>query len=126
MTADSKVESKVPQSCAEFALYTTLKIHDLANLFHLLSSCVSFFFAFQPSEQNFALVGFWPRILGVLTALYFFLFGLDLMGGSFGALGGKRAGQLFTITDNPIAGGGSLPMFTRSNILATIFVVGCA
>lgn len=26
------------------------------------------------------------------------------MGGSFGALGGKRAGQLFTITDNPIAG----------------------
>ena len=62
----------------------------------------------------------------MLTALYFFLFGLDLMGGSFGALGGKRAGQLFTITDNPIAGGGSLPMFTRLNILATIFVVGCA
>ena len=44
------------------------------------------------------------KILGVLISLYFFLFALSLMGGSFGALGGKGAGELFTITDNPIAG----------------------
>ncbi|CAJ1342250.1 unnamed protein product [Effrenium voratum] len=91
MTADSKVESKVPQSCAEFALYTTLKI------------------------------------LGVLTALYFFLFGLDLMGGSFGALGGKRAGQLFTITDNPIAGlmvGILATVLVQSSSTSTSIVVG--
>ncbi|CAJ1421874.1 unnamed protein product [Effrenium voratum] len=91
MTADSKVESKVPQSCAEFALYTTLKI------------------------------------LGVLTALYFFLFGLDLMGGSFGALGGKRAAQLFTITDNPIAGlmvGILATVLVQSSSTSTSIVVG--
>ena len=61
-------EETKEQSCAEFALFVTLKI------------------------------------IGVLVALYFFLAGLSLMGGSFGALGGKGAGELFTITDNPIAG----------------------
>ena len=44
------------------------------------------------------------KILGVLLSLYLFLFGLDLMGGSFSALGSKGAGNLFTFSDNPIAG----------------------
>ena len=62
-------------------------------------------------------------MFGVFAALYVFLFGLDLMGVSFKApehalhdvgrrdvrlatqaLGGKGAGQLFTITENPISG----------------------
>ncbi|CAJ1352625.1 unnamed protein product [Effrenium voratum] len=84
-------EPKAPQSCAEFALYTTLKI------------------------------------VGVLLALYCFLFGLDLMGGSFGALGGKGAGQLFTITDNPIAGlmvGILATVLVQSSSTSTSIVVG--
>ena len=55
------------------------------------------------------------KIIGVLVALYFFLAGLSLMGGSFGALGGKGASELFTITDNPITG-------LMVGILATVMV----
>ena len=56
----------------------------------------------KTSIRKIALVSL--KSLGVLLALYFFLFGLDLMSGSFGALGGKSAGQLFTLINNPIAG----------------------
>ncbi|CAK9073855.1 Sodium-dependent phosphate transport protein 2A (Sodium-phosphate transport protein 2A) (Na(+)-dependent phosphate cotransporter 2A) (NaPi-6) (Sodium/phosphate cotransporter 2A) (Na(+)/Pi cotransporter 2A) (NaPi-2a) (Solute carrier family 34 member 1), partial [Durusdinium trenchii] len=55
------------------------------------------------------------RLVGVLFALYAFLFGLDLMGVAFKALGGKGAGMLFSITDNPIAG-------LMVGILATVLV----
>jgi len=50
----------------------------------------------------------WPQIillvLGALLALYVFLVGLTLMGDAFKVLGGKDAGRLFDIADNPIAG----------------------
>lgn len=84
-------EETKEQSCAEFALFVTLKI------------------------------------IGVLVALYFFLAGLSLMGGSFGALGGKGAGELFTITDNPIAGlmvGVLATVLVQSSSTSTSIVVG--
>ena len=37
------------------------------------------------------------RIIGVLASIYLFLMGLDMMGSSFLVLGGKGAGELFTI-----------------------------
>ncbi|CAK9067758.1 unnamed protein product [Durusdinium trenchii] len=67
------------------------------------------------------------KILGVLISLYFFLFALSLMGGSFGALGGKGAGELFTITDNPIAGlmvGILATVLVQSSSTSTSIVVG--
>ncbi|CAE7301394.1 Slc34a2, partial [Symbiodinium pilosum] len=63
----------------------------------------------------------------VLAALYFFLFGLDLMGGSFAALGGKGAAQLFTFTDNPISGlmvGVLATVLVQSSSTSTSIVVG--
>ncbi|CAJ1402249.1 unnamed protein product [Effrenium voratum] len=83
----------------------------------------------QPKEQSCAVFALLTtaKILGVLLALYCFLFGLDLMGGSFGALGGKRAGQLFTITDNPIAGlmvGILATVLVQSSSTSTSIVVG--
>ena len=80
-------EETKEQSCAEFALFVTLKI------------------------------------IGVLVALYFFL----AMGGSFGALGGKGAGELFTITDNPVAGlmvGVLATVLVQSSSTSTSIVVG--
>ena len=43
-------------------------------------------------------------ILLVTSALYAFLFGLDLMGTSFKALSGKNIGSLFGYVSNPVAG----------------------
>ena len=67
------------------------------------------------------------KILGVLVSLYFFLFALSLMGGSFGALGGKGAGELFTFSDNPIAGlmvGILATVLVQSSSTSTSIVVG--
>ena len=67
------------------------------------------------------------KILGVLISLYFFLFGLDLMGGSFSALGSKGAGNLFTFSDNPIAGlmvGILATVLVQSSSTSTSIVVG--
>eukprot|EP00438_Fugacium_kawagutii_P014971 Skav234173 [mRNA] locus=scaffold572:325088:327312:- [translate_table: standard] len=67
------------------------------------------------------------KILGVLASLYFFLFGLDLMGGSFSALGSKGAGNLFTFSDNPIAGlmvGILATVLVQSSSTSTSIVVG--
>lgn len=67
------------------------------------------------------------RLLGVLGALYAFLFGLDLMGMAFKALGGKGAGMLFSITDNPIAGlmvGILSTVLVQSSSTSTSIVVG--
>ena len=67
------------------------------------------------------------KIIGVLVSLYFFLAALSLMGGSFGALGGKGAGELFTITDNPIAGlmvGILATVLVQSSSTSTSIVVG--
>ena len=44
------------------------------------------------------------RIIGVLASIYMFLMGLDMMGSSFLVLGGKGAGDLFTIVGNPVTG----------------------
>ena len=67
------------------------------------------------------------KIIGVLISLYLFLFGLDLMGGSFSALGSKGAGNLFTFTDNPIAGvmvGILATVLVQSSSTSTSIVVG--
>ncbi|CAL1173276.1 unnamed protein product [Cladocopium goreaui] len=67
------------------------------------------------------------KILGVLLSLYLFLFGLDLMGGSFSALGSKGAGNLFTFSDNPIAGlmvGILATVLVQSSSTSTSIVVG--
>ncbi|CAE7458265.1 SLC34A1 [Symbiodinium microadriaticum] len=67
------------------------------------------------------------RVFGVLAALYCFLFGLDLMGVSFKALGGKGAGKLFAITENPISGlmvGILATVLVQSSSTSTSIVVG--
>ena len=67
------------------------------------------------------------KITGVLISMYFFLFGLDLMGGSFSALGSKGAGNLFTFADNPIAGlmvGILATVLVQSSSTSTSIVVG--
>mmetsp|Transcript_37959 Transcript_37959/g.47046 ORF Transcript_37959/g.47046 Transcript_37959/m.47046 type:complete len:538 (-) Transcript_37959:87-1700(-) len=67
------------------------------------------------------------KIFGVLVSLYLFLFGLDLMGGSFSALGSKGAGNLFTFSDNPIAGlmvGILATVLVQSSSTSTSIVVG--
>ena len=62
--------------------------------------------AAKPQSQGMFILVTCLRILGVLASIYFFLMGLDMMGSSFLVLGGKGAGELFTITDNPITGQG--------------------
>lgn len=61
----------------------------------------------------------WPMtiglIFGALVALYVFLVGLIVMGSAFKVLGGKDAGRLFDIADNPVAG-------LMTGILATVLV----
>ena len=67
------------------------------------------------------------KIIGVLISTYLFLFGLDLMGGSFSALGSKGAGNLFTFSDNPIAGlmvGILATVLVQSSSTSTSIVVG--
>jgi sodium-dependent phosphate cotransporter len=44
------------------------------------------------------------RAFIVISSLYAFLFGLDMMGSSFKALSGKNIGELFQQINNPIAG----------------------
>lgn len=88
---------------------------DLENEKHAENSCL----------RQVALTSL--RILGVLGALYAFLFGLDLMGVAFKALGGKGAGMLFSITDNPIAGlmvGILATVLVQSSSTSTSIVVG--
>ena len=67
------------------------------------------------------------KIVGVLLALYLFLFGLDLMGGSSSALGGKGAGKLFTFSDHPITAlmvGILATVLVQSSSTSTSIVVG--
>eukprot|EP00441_Pelagodinium_beii_P040340 CAMPEP_0197636494 /NCGR_PEP_ID=MMETSP1338-20131121/11980_1 /TAXON_ID=43686 ORGANISM="Pelagodinium beii, Strain RCC1491" /NCGR_SAMPLE_ID=MMETSP1338 /ASSEMBLY_ACC=CAM_ASM_000754 /LENGTH=575 /DNA_ID=CAMNT_0043208731 /DNA_START=41 /DNA_END=1768 /DNA_ORIENTATION=- len=67
------------------------------------------------------------KVLGLLACLYVFMLALDLMGVSFKALGGKGAGQLFSITDNPIAGlmvGVLATVLVQSSSTSTSIVVG--
>ena len=40
----------------------------------------------------------------LLSLLYLFLLGLDLMGNAFKGLSGKGVGNLFSVVDNPMAG----------------------
>ena len=44
------------------------------------------------------------RFFVILASLYFFLFGLDVMGNAFKALSGKAVGSFFTSIGNPVAG----------------------
>ena len=67
------------------------------------------------------------KILGVLISLYLFLFGLDLMGVSFSALGSKGAGNLFTFSDNPITAlmvGILATVLVQSSSTSTSIVIG--
>jgi len=61
----------------------------------------------------------WPQVillvLGAFLALYVFLVGLTVMGSAFKVLGGKDAGRLFDVADNPIAG-------LMTGILSTVLV----
>ena len=80
----------------------------------------------EQSQTEFILLTI-LKIFGVLVSLYFFLFGLDLMGGSFSALGSKGAGNLFTFSDNPIAGlmvGILATVLVQSSSTSTSIVVG--
>eukprot|EP00439_Symbiodinium_sp_Y106_P041984 s2177_g5.t1 len=60
--------------------------------------------AAKPMGQGQVILITIAKIIGVLASIYFFLMGLDMMGSSFLVLGGKGAGDLFTIVDNPITG----------------------
>lgn len=67
------------------------------------------------------------RVVGIFASLYAFLLGLDLMGVAFKALGGKGAGQLFSLTANPIAGlmvGVLATVLVQSSSTSTSIVVG--
>jgi sodium-dependent phosphate cotransporter len=67
------------------------------------------------------------RICCLLSLLYFFIFGIDLMGTSFKVLGGAQAGDLFSAVDNPIAGlmvGVLATVLVQSSSTSTSIVVG--
>jgi len=73
----------------------------------------------------------WPwtivYILVAIGSLYGFLFGLGLMGNSFKVLGGKTAGDLFSMVGNPIAGlmvGILATVLVQSSSTSTSVVVG--
>jgi len=67
------------------------------------------------------------RVIGLLTCVFVFLLALDLMGSSFKCLGGRGAGDLFQVTDNPIAGlmvGILATVLVQSSSTSTSIVVG--
>lgn len=67
------------------------------------------------------------RAIGILATLWAFLFALDLMGTSFKILGGKAAGNLFELVDNPVAGlvvGVLATVLVQSSSTSTSIVVG--
>ncbi|CAE7293239.1 SLC34A1 [Symbiodinium sp. CCMP2592] len=82
--------------------------------------------AAKPSQGKLVLITI-AKIIGVLASIYFFLMGLDMMGSSFLVLGGKGAGDLFTIVDNPITGlmvGILATVLVQSSSTSTSIVVG--
>ena len=54
----------------------------------------------SPQEWGLIALG----LFGVITALYFFLFGLELLGSGAKVMSGCKAGELFGDDTNPIAG----------------------
>ena len=83
--------------------------------------------AVKPTDQGQVIVMTVAKIIGVLASIYFFLMGLDMMGSSFLVLGGKGAGDLFTIVDNPITGlmvGILATVLVQSSSTSTSIVVG--
>jgi sodium-dependent phosphate cotransporter len=81
---------------------------------------------FPPYEaKDWAMMG--VRFCCLLSLLYLFIFGLDLMGTSFKVLGGTQAGDLFSAVDNPIAGlmvGVLATVLVQSSSTSTSVVVG--
>ncbi|CAE7352088.1 SLC34A1 [Symbiodinium sp. CCMP2592] len=83
--------------------------------------------AAKPQSQGEFILYTTLKIIGVLASIYFFLMGLDMMGSSFLVLGGKGAGDLFTIVDNPITGlmvGILATVLVQSSSTSTSIVVG--
>ncbi|CAE7393841.1 SLC34A1 [Symbiodinium sp. CCMP2592] len=83
--------------------------------------------AAKPTGQGQVILVTIAKIIGVLASIYFFLMGLDMMGSSFLVLGGKGAGDLFTIVDNPITGlmvGILATVLVQSSSTSTSIVVG--
>ncbi|CAE7397416.1 SLC34A1, partial [Symbiodinium sp. CCMP2456] len=81
----------------------------------------------KPMDQGQVILFTIAKIIGVLASIYFFLMGLDMMGSSFLVLGGKGAGDLFTIVDNPITGlmvGILATVLVQSSSTSTSIVVG--
>ena len=82
--------------------------------------------AAKPSQAQVVLITI-AKVIGVLASIYFFLMGLDMMGSSFLVLGGKGAGDLFTIVDNPVTGlmvGILATVLVQSSSTSTSIVVG--
>eukprot|EP00439_Symbiodinium_sp_Y106_P027013 s3579_g3.t1 len=83
--------------------------------------------AAKPQSQAEFILYTTLRIIGVLVSIYMFLMGLDMMGSSFLVLGGKGAGDLFTIVDNPVTGlmvGILATVLVQSSSTSTSIVVG--
>ncbi|OLP93155.1 Sodium-dependent phosphate transport protein 2A [Symbiodinium microadriaticum] len=82
----------------------------------------------QPQSQAEFILYTTLRIIGVLASIYMFLMGLDMMGSSFLVLGGKGAGDLFTIVDNPVTGlmvGIIATVLVQSSSTSTSIVAAC-
>lgn len=85
----------------------------------------------HPEKSTARALMSWPmvilHVLGVLAALWLFLFGLGLMGDAFKVMGGKRAAELFSLINNPIAGlmvGILATVLVQSSSTSTSVVVG--
>lgn len=92
---DSK---RVPVDDAELRaeLEAELERDQAATWGEVCSAC------FCHTRRGYMIVG--AHLVGIIAALYFFLFSLDLMGASAKVMGGCTAGALFGGIDNPIAG----------------------
>jgi len=77
----------------------------------------------SPEEWGYIFLGF----LGLLFFLYFFLFGLDMLGTSAKVIGGCTAGGLFPDDTNPVGGlmiGILATVFLQSSSTTTSIIVG--
>jgi len=83
--------------------------------------------AVKKEEKPITPIQIVAAVFGALLALWVFLLGLDLLGGSFKVLGGRGAGGMFSAVDNPIAGlmvGILATVLVQSSSTSTSIVVG--